>query len=124
MKRAKTKPAKKNVGKRTEANCASDERVNIADLRSRIARTVNNRALPMVKATISEVENGHYLAMKYLFEMVGLYPVNTVSESTGDDSLAKVLLRNMGIGDELSRDDKVTKDSSSGRDDGTEHIVE
>ena len=28
----------------------------------------------MVEYTIEEVANGHYLGMKYLFEMIGLYP--------------------------------------------------
>jgi hypothetical protein len=35
--------------------------------------------------------------MKYLFEMVGLFPATTPEETPAKDSLAKTLLRHLGI---------------------------
>ena len=37
----------------------------------------------MVKTTMEEAEKGHYVAMKYLFEMIGLYPAATEEEIQG-----------------------------------------
>jgi hypothetical protein len=37
----------------------------------------------MVKTTIGEVDKGRFLAMKLLFEMVGLYPAAGEEESPG-----------------------------------------
>lgn len=34
--------------------------------------------------------------MKYLFEMIGLYP-ETTREETGEDSLTRILLRRLGL---------------------------
>jgi hypothetical protein len=43
-------------------------------------------------------EEGQYQAMKYLFEMVGLYPAVAGSEDDKHDSLAEILLSQLGIG--------------------------
>jgi len=58
------------------------------------------------------VKNGHYLPMKYLFEVVGLFPASAGAESPEDNSLAKTLLKSLGIDPESIRPEtKVSKDS-------------
>ena len=64
----------------------------------------------MVEITISEVDKGHYAAMKYLFEMIGLYPAAAPEETEGEDSLAKTLLRRLGLPEEPMLEAETTKD--------------
>ena len=75
------------------------ERVDLKALREQITNLVGNRAVEMVERTMDEADNGHYLAMKYLFEMVGLCP--TINSGGGveeeADSLAKILLERLNI---------------------------
>jgi len=54
----------------------------------------------MVETTIEQVQNGHYQALKYLFEMIGLYPAVGAPEGSQEDSLARTLLRHLGISEE------------------------
>jgi hypothetical protein len=52
----------------------------------------------MVQQAIDAVnEEGQYQAIKYLFEMIGLYPAAPGDESPLHDSLAKTLLRQLGL---------------------------
>ena len=69
-------------------------------LRQQITNVVCAAALPMVEKTIAEVQSGHYQALKYLFEMIGLYPATGAHETPEEDSLAKTLLRHLGISEE------------------------
>jgi hypothetical protein len=62
---------------------------------------------------MEEVGKGHSLGMKYLFEMIGLYPVIAAADVPVEDSLAATLLRGLGIGDEPMPQSGVTKDSTS-----------
>jgi len=64
----------------------------------------------MVEITISEVDKGHYAAMKYLFEMIGLYPAAAQEEGQGEDSLARTLLRRLGLPEEPMLEAEATKD--------------
>jgi len=83
----------------TSAATKPMERVDLKALRERITNLVGNRAVGMVNKTIEEADKGHYLAMKYLFEMIGLCPaINSgggVEEEA--DSLAKILLERLNI---------------------------
>lgn len=66
----------------------------------------------MVEAAIAEVKKGHYLPMKFLFEVVGIYPPSAGVESPEDNSLAKILLKSLGIDPEFIRPQtKVSEDS-------------
>jgi hypothetical protein len=85
--------------------------VELAVLRLEIADLVGRRALEMVEMTIEEAESGHYAAMKYLFEMIGLYPATAQLEPSGSDSLAQMLLRRLGVGEATELETKVTKGS-------------
>ena len=48
--------------------------------------------------------------MKYLFEMIGLYPAATQEETQGEDSLARTLLRRLGLPEEPMLQAEIAKD--------------
>lgn len=83
--------------------------VDFKVVREQIGRLVGNHAVGMVDTTIMEVKKGHYLAMKYLFEMVGLCPAtSSVSGAEEEaDSLAKILLERLNI---LEKSTEVTSE--------------
>jgi hypothetical protein len=93
---------------------------DLAAIRQQITDLVRNQAVPMVEITISEVDKGHYAAMKYLFEMIGLYPAAAQEESQGEDSLARTLLRRLGLPEEPMLEAEIKKDgqpeSAAGKD--------
>ncbi len=70
----------------------------LAALRQKISDLVAQNALPMVQQAIDAVrEEGQYQAMKYLFEMIGLYPATAQDESHEENSLARILLDQLGV---------------------------
>jgi hypothetical protein len=72
--------------------------LNLAALRGKITGLVAENALAMVQSAIDSVtEDGQYQAMKYLFEMVGIFPANSSAEPEGEDSLARRLLEALGL---------------------------
>jgi len=76
---------------------AVGEPVDLPALRQQIRNLVGNQAVSMVVTTMEQVKQGHYQALKYLFEMIGLYPATTTQEEPTDDSLAKLLLSHLGL---------------------------
>jgi len=59
---------------------------------------VAKNAVAMVQNAIDAVnEQGQYQAIKYLFEMVGLYPAEGNDESEVQNSLAHTLLEHLGF---------------------------
>lgn len=85
----------------------------LAALRQKITELVAHNAVPMVQQAIDAVrEEGQYQAMKYLFEMIGLYPAtaNADGESPEDDSLARILLERLGLSDVSSAEDSNLED--------------
>lgn len=72
--------------------------LELAAVRRKITELVTQNAVPMVQQAIDAVrEEGQYQAMKYLFEMVGLYPATAQEDSPGEDSLAGILLAALGL---------------------------
>ena len=70
----------------------------LSELRRKIGELVAQNAVPMVQQAIDAVrEEGQYQAIKYLFEMIGLYPVVAQEDSESQDSLAQVLLEQLGL---------------------------
>lgn len=70
----------------------------LAGLRRQITDLVARNAVGMVQNAIDAVnEGGQYQALKYLFEIVGLYPASADEDGTEDQSLAAILLRHLGI---------------------------
>jgi hypothetical protein len=86
------------------------KQVDLGHVRERITNLVGNGAVKMVRTTIKEVDNGHYLAMKCLFEMIGLYPATAADEGLQEDSLAKTLLRRLRLPEEATPVTEVTKE--------------
>jgi len=85
---------------------------DFAALRQQIRNRVSQEALAMVEATIDAVNNGQYAALKYLFEAVGLFPVDVQNETSRQDDLAPTLLRALGLPEVPVPDNTVTKDAT------------
>ncbi len=95
-KRASAAAGKKT--KRESDQCEARKPMDLASIRESISRSVGNEATGMVGQTIEEAKKGHYAALKYLFEISGLYPTNGEPEATGEEeSLARILLRRLGL---------------------------
>ena len=71
---------------------------DLAILRAKITDLVARNAIAMVQCAIDAVqEEGQYQAIKYLFEMVGIYPLAAGAESNSDEPLAQILLQRLGL---------------------------
>ena len=109
MKKTRARRGKKRA-RNLSAGKKSRQATDLAAIRQQITDLVRNQAVPMVEITISEVDKGHYAAMKYLFEMIGLYPAAAQEEPQGEDSLARTLLRRLGLPEEPLLEAETTKD--------------
>ena len=87
--------------------------VDLAEIRQQITNLVGNDAVGMVEITMEEVGKGHYLGMKYLFEMIGLYPATGEDGALVPDSMAAVLLRRLGLPEPPMPEPAVTKDQEA-----------
>jgi len=119
MKRSKARPVP-HKKKDPAAELFSTAPVDIGEIREQITRVVLNRAVKMVETTVLEVEDGRSLPMKYLFEMVGLFPATATGGAEEQDSLARTLLQKLNIREEASPNrlelqTEVMKDFARGR---------
>ena len=89
------------------------KQVDLAVVREQITNLVGNRAVEMVTTTMNEVGKGHYLAMKYLFEMIGLCPATAPEGPLPEDSLAKTLLRRLRLPEETDTGTEVTQECAA-----------
>ena len=101
MTKGKTK-AQSRRDKATGSVTGSGKQVDLDALRRRIANCVGAKALQMVKTSRDEaVKVGDLSAMKYLFELIGLYPAsaNAAEHTESDDGndIAAALLAELGI---------------------------
>ncbi|HYM06721.1 MAG TPA: hypothetical protein VEU11_09190 [Terriglobales bacterium] len=90
---------------------AARKPIDLAEIRRQISDLVGNGAVGMVESTMEEVGKGHYLGMKYLFEMIGLYPATSPDDRPLEDSLAAILLRSLGLPEAPMPEAGVTEDS-------------
>ena len=75
-----------------------ESQASLPELRQKITDLVCRNAVAMVQCAIDGVmEEGQYQAIKYLFEMVGIYPGVSGEGDAPEDSLSKVLLRHLGV---------------------------
>lgn len=89
------------------ATCA-----DLLALRGEITNLIARNAVSMVQHAIDSVhEDGQYQAMKYLFEMIGLYPALGNDGEEQESSLAAVLLSRLEIENVVSADPKPQNDS-------------
>jgi len=66
-------------------------------LRNELRSLVAQAAREMVETAIRQAMRGQYQAMKYLFEMVGLFPADAETAASQQDPLAAELLKRLGI---------------------------
>jgi hypothetical protein len=79
-------------------NFTSDAGADLSALRQQITGLVARNAVAMVQQAIDAVnEEGQYQAIKYLFEMIGLYPASAAEVFPVEDSLVKTLLDHLGL---------------------------
>ena len=92
---AKTKkPAKKKRSPR------SKKPIDLVEVRKDIANLVGSEAAELTQAVLEEGRKGQLAPVKYLFEMVGLYPSSEANEAKPEEaSLAKTLLHRLGLPD-------------------------
>jgi len=100
---AKAAPAGKDEEQVREARSLLNP-VDPDHVRDEIALLVGNEAFGMILSTIEQVHNGHYAAMKVLFELAGLYPIPKKSAKGESLDLAKTLLERMGLNAESVSD--------------------
>ena len=109
MKRARPREAE---NKTKESGSASGEAVTAVDLNrvyEQIRALVGNRAEDMVERVLADADEGHYQAMKCLFEMVGLCPAAAPEAAAEEDSLAEILLRRLKLSEEPNPATEVTE---------------
>jgi hypothetical protein len=76
----------------------SSNSTDLIKLRKTITDLVAHNAVAMVQCAIDAVqEEGQYQAIKYLFEMIGLYPAMAGSEDVKLDSLTETLLTRLEL---------------------------
>jgi hypothetical protein len=109
MKKTKQRTGTKISQRGASAKKGSRKPVDLAEVRRQITNLVGNDAVGMVEITMEEVGKGHYLGMKYLFEMIGLYPAIIDDGTAVPDSMAAILLRRLGV-PEAPTAEAVTKD--------------
>jgi hypothetical protein len=95
MKRAKSR-TRQTLG--NASGRVSRKPVDLSAVREEIKNLVGNAATEMVQNGIEEANKGHYAAMKFLFELVGLYPaVEAAEQGEEEGSLANTLLSRLGV---------------------------
>jgi hypothetical protein len=84
----------KRARKKTASKKAKSAPVNIQALRERVRTVVAEKLDDMTEAVADEAAKGHVAQLKYLFEVVGLYPAAEATSPAPEDSndLAKKLL--------------------------------
>jgi len=111
MKTGKTGKGCAGSKKKTSLAKKTLKESDLGVVREQIKNQVANHAVKMVESTIKQVDEGHYLAMKYLFEMIGLCPETAPEKTVEEDSLAKTLLQRLKLPEEIDSGGEVTKDS-------------
>jgi hypothetical protein len=114
MKKAKAATQSKETRKkRSPRSKGSQKPVDLELVRKKITNLVGSEAVGLVQSAIDEADKGHYAAMKYLFEMIGLYPEGGEGPaSPDDDALARTLLRRLELAEETAPETRVTKDTA------------
>lgn len=109
MKKAQDRTKRESPGTIAKPEMAR-EPVDLAVIRKDISQVVSSEAVRMVRRVIEGIDIRHYAAMKYLFEMAGLYPATPQEEAEEDDSLAKTLLCRLGLTKSPMLESEVTRD--------------
>lgn len=96
MKRAQSQGKRpKKAVKRTASRAKG--KTDVGAIQEEIRNLVCGAAIEMVESTIEEVKKGHYSAMKFLFEMVGLHMETEGSPETEGVMTAETLCQRLGL---------------------------
>ena len=93
---AKKKSAK---AKRASSKGSAKAPVNLEEVRERVRRVIAEKAEEMTNANAEEASKGNLTPLKYLFEVLGLYPATAAEETepTEGNDLARVLLKRLNF---------------------------
>jgi hypothetical protein len=82
-------------GKSKSPKSTSKGPVNLEEVRERLRRVIAGKAEAMTSASIEEASKGNLSPLKYLFEVLGLYPATAAegAEPAEGNDLARVLLK-------------------------------
>lgn len=90
--------------------------VDLASVRQQVTNLVANRALKVVHELLEHIGRDNYQAMKYLFEMVGLFPVAVSEEASAGGSLTETLLNYLGgVSEGSSTSSKAAQPGQAGK---------
>ena len=112
-KKEETRPETEAPNEVSEQDEGNPGQVDLKQVRQGIKHLVESKAVAMVQKILEKKGDPSYLALKYLFEISGLYPANAAEEAEQEDSLAKILLRHLGFEDEIKTGSEVTKDTQA-----------
>ncbi len=102
MKQAKGKLAAR--AKRALAPAKKRKEIKLAELREEITEMVKRSSVSLVDTMIGEADKGNLAAMKYLLEMIQLFPPPAdEAEPRGESVLAKTLIRRLGLAEQLAQ---------------------
>ena len=101
----------------TRKNSAKTEPVNVQELRERVRSVVAEKLGEMTQGVRGRGCEGHVAQLKYLFEVVGLYPAveGTRTEPEDSNDLARKLLDSFHFPPSLPAEDDETRNSWSRR---------
>ncbi len=86
-------------------------KVDVAAVQEEIRNLVCGSAIEMVQCAIEEVKKGHYAAMKFLFELVGLMKAAEIAADPEANMTAETLCQRLGI--PIGPEPEVTNDSAA-----------
>ena len=75
---------------------------SVVEVREEITQLICQHAFAMILSTIAQVRKGRYPALKFLFEIAGIYPGQSSDEDEHNHGLAKTLLERLGLLEENS----------------------
>jgi len=89
----------KTASKKSLGGKSNGRNVDLEALRRRIVNHVGGKAFDMVKNTSEALTKTiNVVAMKYLFEMIGLFPAGEAQvDTTADQNLAEVMMSRLGL---------------------------
>ena len=97
MKRAQSHGKRPQKAAKRTARRAKGK-VDVGVIQEEIRNLVCGAAIDMVESTIEEVKKGHYSAMKFLFEMVGLHMESEgIPAETDGTMTAETLCQRLGL---------------------------
>jgi hypothetical protein len=86
----------KKAAKRTASRAKG--KADVGAIQEEIRNLVCGAAIEMVESTIEEVKKGHYSAMKFLFEMVGLHMETEAAPGEIEGTMtAETLCQRLGL---------------------------